>query len=180
MAKSKKSPKAALLRTVFDSVRKNEKFWGCWRTADEQWIGIIRALYPETKPFDFTKSDLSTLLSRDAVYKHCFIQYGSLRNEHGVYIDKFRYGNIRNTAIYCCAPNMSMKSLIYTKKALYLLRLYTVIPPRRTTTNANTPIVRPPTPPTDSVRPLRLAADGETIDRSLLLLVLAIIQTLCE
>ena len=108
MAKSKKSPKAATLQLVFDLLRKNQNLWVCWRTT-EQWINVINTLYPEAKPFDFTKTDLSTMLTRDPVYKHCLIQFGFQRNEHGVYIDTFKTGNVRNTAIYYCVPNTTVR-----------------------------------------------------------------------
>ena len=108
MVKNRKSSKAAMLRSVFDLLRKNQKFWDCWRTT-EQWISVINTLYPEAKEFCFTKTDLSTMLSRDPVFKHCYMQCGSQTNQHGVYYNKFKRGNIRNTAIYCCAPNTAVR-----------------------------------------------------------------------
>ena len=49
------------------------------------------------------------MLATDPVYKHCFMQYGSHTNQHGLYIDKFKKGNIRNTAIYCCLPDSTVR-----------------------------------------------------------------------
>ena len=108
MGIKKKSPKVQLLRSLFESIRKNVKLWDCWRTT-EQWINVMNSFFPEAADFEFTKGDLGRMLATDPVYKHCFMQYGSHTNQHGLYIDKFKKGNIRNTAIYCCLPDSTVR-----------------------------------------------------------------------
>ena len=89
MGIKKKSPKVQLLRSLFESIRKNVKLWDCWQTT-EQWINVMNSFFPEAADFEFTKGDLGRMLATDPVYKHCFMQYGSHTNQHGLYIDKFK------------------------------------------------------------------------------------------
>ena len=92
----------------FLSVSKIEKFWNCWRTT-EQWIDIIVNIFPESKVFAFSKNELNRVIAIDPVLKHCLIQCGSICNQHGNYFDSHKKNGQQTTAIYCCAPNTTVR-----------------------------------------------------------------------
>ena len=91
-----KSKRLLVLIDVFWSIAKSKKCWNMWRTID-QWLESMLLMYPEIKTMNYTKIDLNRVLAVDPVLKHCFMNYGSMTNHHGIYLDckQFKKRNMR-------------------------------------------------------------------------------------
>ena len=107
MARKLKSRRTTLLIEAFKEVTKCEKYWNVWRTS-EQWLEIMLFTFPELNEMSYTPTDFHRSLAVDPVLKHCFMNYGSMRNHHGIYLDRKQIKKQRITAIYCCTPNTAV------------------------------------------------------------------------
>ena len=114
MTKSKSKRSKVLLDTLIQ-VSKIKQYWHVWRKV-EDWLEIFQAIYPGLSVFAYTKTDLCRAIAFDPVLKHCFMQYGTLSNRHGIYFDNHKNGGKRVTAIYCCAPNTEVRRPPIDKK----------------------------------------------------------------
>ena len=90
MTKSKSKRSKVLLDTLIQ-VSKIKQYWHVWRKV-EDWLEIFQAIYPGLSVFAYTKTDLCRAIAFDPVLKHCFMQYGTLSNRHGIYFDNHKNG----------------------------------------------------------------------------------------
>ena len=110
-----KSKRSKVLLDTLIQVSKIKQYWHVWRKV-EDWLEIFQAIYPGLSVFAYTKTDLCRAIAFDPVLKHCFMQYGTFSNRHGIYFDNHKNGGKRVTAIYCCAPNTEVRRPPIDKK----------------------------------------------------------------
>ena len=97
-----------MLTELFIRLSTNTKYWDKWRTSKE-WLVILAHSYAEVKVFNFTVAEFNRAIAVDPVLKHCEIQCGVHSNKMGIYFDRHCRKGVRTTAIYCCAPNKSVR-----------------------------------------------------------------------
>ena len=101
--KGTKTNWSTVLNELFWRTCRDKRYWNtCWTS--EQWMGIINSVYPDAKPFNFTKTDLNIAVGHDSELKNCKVVFGSMTNNYGIYSQSHWRDNIRTVAYYATEP----------------------------------------------------------------------------